>query len=55
MKKLNLALTSQETDDLISAVGIWERDIDKKENPNTAKELKTLLKKLWKHNKRYRA
>ena len=40
--------TNQELNDLWSALTIWEREIDKKVNPTTHKDIVKLIKKVRK-------
>lgn len=51
--KLPLLLTDQECDDLWSALTVWQRHLNKKENPNTTKAIKQLIAKVKIHKGKF--
>lgn len=42
---LNIKLTEDQCENIRSAIYVWSKHLDKKQNPRTAKELKLLDKK----------
>ena len=46
MNKNNRHFTNQELNDLWSALVVWQRTIDKKQNPQTYKDIEKLIKKV---------
>ena len=47
--KVKCELTNQELEDLWSAMTVWLRHLDKKQNPQTEKDLNKLIKKVNKN------
>lgn len=44
-----LKLTNDECQDIWSALSVWQRELDKKNNPITNKAITKLIKKIRKH------
>jgi hypothetical protein len=47
--KKKCEFTNQELEDLWSALGVWQRNLDKKQNPQTDKDITKLIKKVRKY------
>lgn len=46
MKKVRCEFTNQELEDIWNGLAAWDDELDKKLNPNTAKDIQKLIKKV---------
>lgn len=53
-EKKPMNLTIQNCDDLWSALVVWEKHLDHKNNPCTSRAIKILIKKVRAHQKKFK-
>lgn len=51
MKEIRVPLSNDELQDIWSAITVWQKHLDKKENPRTNRALNKLVKKIRQHIK----